>query len=334
LAAGQRGQILLLTWSILNDAPPSDLPPVGPEAAAVGVSRFRLGTAFVDDFWGNGTTMPREQKIGLTLLILAVGLGAAFCFRRPAPEEAALPGLAEEDRINDQVAELKTRPLLPGIDLDDPSQLVAPATPDQLAREIAELRPLRSPANSGFRTPPPIGVVADAPPRSQQREVPPPREPVASTPVQTTTGRNQPRPAGGLTHEVLPGETLTGIALKYYGAVSRYEEIFKANRDILASPNHLRPGMKLTIPQASLDLDTQQEIKEARGEAEPAVSVISPESAVPAPIQPTAGEEPDDSASTLAERRKRMFVPARHTPFGGMDVAPPVRSAERPQQRY
>ena len=308
------------------------------------VSRFLLEAVLVDDFWGNGTTMPREQKIGLTLLILAVGLGAAFCFRRPAPEEAALPGLAEEDRINDQVAELKTRPLLPGIDLDDPSQLVAPAPPDQLAREIAELRTLRSPANSGFRTPPPIGVVADAPPRDsgrdsrfdQPREVPTPRDPIASAPVQTTGRRESNSTRGTLTHEVLPGETLTGIALKYYGAVSRYEEIFEANKKLLPSPNHLRPGMKLTIPQAAIERPAEVEIKEARGEDEDPSMSARQTGLVPQPIQPVVVEEPaKESDSTLAERRKRMFVPARHTPFGAAEPTHrPLQSAGEPQERY
>ena len=53
---------------------------------------------------------------------------------------------------------------------------------------------------------------------------------------------------GGRTHTVQRGETLTGIAQKYYGRASEYQKIFEANRDKLSDPDKVREGMNLVIP--------------------------------------------------------------------------------------
>jgi nucleoid-associated protein YgaU len=50
------------------------------------------------------------------------------------------------------------------------------------------------------------------------------------------------------THVVVPGDTLSKIAQKYYGDASLYPKIFQANRDVLNDPNKISPGQKLRIP--------------------------------------------------------------------------------------
>jgi nucleoid-associated protein YgaU len=50
------------------------------------------------------------------------------------------------------------------------------------------------------------------------------------------------------THTVVPGDTLSKIAQKYYGDASLYPQIFQANRDVLSDPNKISPGQKLRIP--------------------------------------------------------------------------------------
>ena len=49
-------------------------------------------------------------------------------------------------------------------------------------------------------------------------------------------------------HEVRRRDTLSGIAKKYYGAATRWKDIYAANRSVLRRPNDLRPGMMITIP--------------------------------------------------------------------------------------
>ena len=57
-------------------------------------------------------------------------------------------------------------------------------------------------------------------------------------------------PSPGLkSHTVLPGDTLSKIAQKYYGSASLWQKIYQANKAVIgANPNMIKPGQKLTIP--------------------------------------------------------------------------------------
>lgn len=47
---------------------------------------------------------------------------------------------------------------------------------------------------------------------------------------------------------VVAGDTLSGIAKKFYKDGNLYLKIYEANREVLSNPNVLRPGTKLKIP--------------------------------------------------------------------------------------
>lgn len=49
-------------------------------------------------------------------------------------------------------------------------------------------------------------------------------------------------------HTVKSGETLGKIAKQYYGNAAKYNDIFKANTDILKNPDLIYPGQELVIP--------------------------------------------------------------------------------------
>ena len=49
-------------------------------------------------------------------------------------------------------------------------------------------------------------------------------------------------------HTVKSGETLGKIAQQYYGKASKYQDIFKANSDILKNPDLIHPDQELIIP--------------------------------------------------------------------------------------
>jgi len=53
---------------------------------------------------------------------------------------------------------------------------------------------------------------------------------------------------GGRTYVVQKGDTLYGIARKFYGDQSKWKVIYNANRGQLKSPDKLKAGMKLVIP--------------------------------------------------------------------------------------
>lgn len=53
---------------------------------------------------------------------------------------------------------------------------------------------------------------------------------------------------GQRVHEVVRGDTLSGLAKTYYGNASQYMRIFEANRDLLDDPDKIKVGQKLKIP--------------------------------------------------------------------------------------
>ncbi len=51
-------------------------------------------------------------------------------------------------------------------------------------------------------------------------------------------------------HVVVSGDTLSGIAKKYYDDAGKYMEIYKANKDLIGdNPDLIQPGMELVIPK-------------------------------------------------------------------------------------
>ncbi|HMR62675.1 MAG TPA: LysM peptidoglycan-binding domain-containing protein [Anaerolineae bacterium] len=59
-----------------------------------------------------------------------------------------------------------------------------------------------------------------------------------------------PAPAVIAQHTVASGETLGGIAQKYYGSAAKWPQIYEANKAVIgANPNLIRPGQVLQIPK-------------------------------------------------------------------------------------
>ena len=49
-------------------------------------------------------------------------------------------------------------------------------------------------------------------------------------------------------YEIVSGDTLGGIAKKYYGKASLYTRIHEANKELIPDPNKIYPGQKIRIP--------------------------------------------------------------------------------------
>ena len=71
---------------------------------------------------------------------------------------------------------------------------------------------------------------------------------VAPIIIQSPAGEGQQARQAPSTYTVEPGDTLSRISAKVYGASNRWMDIFQANRDQLPSPNALKPGQVLRIP--------------------------------------------------------------------------------------
>jgi nucleoid-associated protein YgaU len=50
-------------------------------------------------------------------------------------------------------------------------------------------------------------------------------------------------------YRVRPGDTLSGISLKFYGTALQWRKIYKANPAIRQNANKLRVGQSLYIPK-------------------------------------------------------------------------------------
>lgn len=50
-------------------------------------------------------------------------------------------------------------------------------------------------------------------------------------------------------HDVVQGDTLSGISKKYYGNANLYVKIFEANQPLLSHPDKIYVGQKLRIPK-------------------------------------------------------------------------------------
>jgi len=60
-----------------------------------------------------------------------------------------------------------------------------------------------------------------------------------------------PSVPSGRVHRVADGETLTSIAVRYYGDAGRVSFLFRANRDRLMAPDRVPLGTLLVVPDVT-----------------------------------------------------------------------------------
>ena len=232
--------------------------------------------------------MHPDKKVGLALGILLIGITGAFFFRNDAPTSAqetlTLSDPASLDRKASQkpgapyfpepntevenrdasseladVPESSALGVIPGLPRVGPTgyqgMLAEPINTDQLqdsAEQFTDrMAPLPSPGrdldslenvlarkaearrSDGVKSVESTGVKADGG--------------LVSTPL---SPGDHPSP-NFITHEVVAGDNLSGLAKKYLGSHTKYLTLYEANRDVLATPDDLSLGMKLKIPVQS-----------------------------------------------------------------------------------
>lgn len=133
-------------------------------------------------------------------------------------------------------SEQRERTMIADGSLDEESGVIA----DTPGRELPPLMPVVEP-------------VPEAKPDKPKSENPATKDPLvepAKAPVPEAKPDFQP-PAEFDEYVVKYGDTLSGIAQKMLGSQSRYQEIFEANRDRMASPDRLDVGKPIRIPRTA-----------------------------------------------------------------------------------
>lgn len=147
------------------------------------------------------------------------------------------------------------------------------------------------------------------------------------------------------THVVQEGETLAGIARAHFGSADHWQRIWEANREAIADPHRIHPGLELRIPGEEEDsaarvrrgADEDTGIEVIRGgdpDALAQVTGVVLEGELPDYTDTVEVADPDDRRQLL---RSRSFEP-RGTPtsdrdrtvFYGSLQASAARSPTRP----
>jgi nucleoid-associated protein YgaU len=53
-------------------------------------------------------------------------------------------------------------------------------------------------------------------------------------------------------YTVEKGDTLQKISKKFYDSYSKWPGIYEANKDVIADPNNIKPGIVLQIPMGQM----------------------------------------------------------------------------------
>jgi NitT/TauT family transport system substrate-binding protein len=90
-----------------------------------------------------------------------------------------------------------------------------------------------------------------APAAVTAKEKPAPSNVKTKSTVAPTTSVSSSGPAdGSQEYTVVSGDTLSYLALKYYGTQSKWQKIYEANKETMKNPNYIYIGQKLIIPSA------------------------------------------------------------------------------------
>lgn len=282
--------------------------------------------------------MHRDKRLGLALGILLLGVVAAFFFRNDGDDGSAPPSLADPKKLEGEIAENEFVPYLTGLEGAETSEATVDSDASTDSRSSA--RPVRESGPWDFAdflqddgvdpSPRPANLprCVNGPPDpidtrvSAEGGMPIPRENEAWEPVVESSPREQGQEASpavadaddaDVIHRVRKGETLSSLAERYLGSSRRFLEIYEANRDRLRSPDDLRVGLPLRIPQAGDDAtaplpdDRVQTVPVSTSEEPPAVDAGTPTK--PATVNKGA----DDDVST--ERPVKRFLPVRRHPL-------------------
>ncbi len=232
--------------------------------------------------------MHTDRKIGFAMGILLIGIVAALFFRNEPLLQPDVPAVRRERELNERLRERdvavylnESKPEVP-VTADQPDE--QPWTLRDVLQNMDERnKSLPSPVASsgkrkvaatdgrptesldGFRrikdAPDKIALNGEEPlsatvsePVEATSSLPqlfPPTEPLPSVPDpdSTVAAAEFQIPENFDEYVVRYGDTLSGIAQQMLGSQAKYQQIFDANRDRMASPDKLEVGKPIRIPR-------------------------------------------------------------------------------------
>ncbi len=218
--------------------------------------------------------MQRDKKVGLALAILLCSIVGAFFIRDDAPRGNA-PELKNPQRLDSTIAQGDKLPYsepdsrrsngnTPRNDRNSrPWEIPDYLNPDaDRAGSTRKKNTSKDPLDQRPWSPDSSGTVVLTPPTDDESPAVPMPEHNKEWAVRPKNGdalalKNGETSSNGSNnlrnHVVVAGETLSSIAGKYLGTQARYLDIFQANRDQLKSPDDLKVGMKLNIPNRNAE---------------------------------------------------------------------------------
>lgn len=209
----------------------------------------------------------------IRLALLTIGfVGATAALLWSVGEPPKTEGVEQVSRARPDT--LSLQPALTILSAAPDASLVK-TPPEALVSQAAVARSLRPKARPGH-----LGVLAAVAPRAQApvlqpapngddddlmkvlramsygivEEMKKPAKPHATPAVPAATARAAvvappvSTPPAGLSYTVQQGDSLPGIAFRFYGTTVAYLEILQANRGLMEDPSDLRAGMTLRIP--------------------------------------------------------------------------------------
>ncbi len=188
--------------------------------------------------------MNRRQKAVLVAIVLFVGLGLAWQFRKRdgVPSLAAHDGQPAGEWLAAATPSGAVRPV--GF---PQSKILDSVSPPLAAPPSASSIPARQTLSDP--TVPQLSTAFTGRPESSPHEPGARVDATAADPLgYTSTRAFGDQSLAEATHKLADGDTLPALAEHYLGAAARWREIYEYNRDILTSPDLLPIGGELRIP--------------------------------------------------------------------------------------
>jgi nucleoid-associated protein YgaU len=233
--------------------------------------------------------MPAGKKWMAVALVLVIGVGSAFLFRKDASYSVSRQGGPDDFPFGEPVERRvagdapRTRSATT-VATERESQ--AWLIPNAATAAISEAVPASEAEPTFERSLNPVGaLLAPVGTMALDSEISKDEPPlgVLAIPVEDDV-------AAPIEHRIIDGDTLASLAAQYLGTSDRSSEIFDLNRDVLTRPDLLPIGGVLKIPRIA------SEAEKPAGEAfVPGTPVLDPPLPI-VPIAPRAAEQPQQPA--------------------------------------